>query len=746
MNKFCGKCGNEIDKNTGLCPNCDAAALDKVQEVNTKKSLKKAKRRGFGAIIALILVIAIVASSVVFAVSKGWIGNNKEEEQKKVQTTYVTYLNKTIIPEIGEYDSDHPESSNEGVHSALFCDLNNDDKEEFVVAYSKKNGDNIDFNISCYEYDETTKDPDKSEENVELIGTVTPTTEPDYTENDEDVFHLSNQTIVYSVVYNDKTYIVCEHLSWLDEFNYECHVYTVENGKFIEVSNIFRERFGTSGAEYVYSKLLPDEMKINNDDFEFSLAGYMNEIKHSFYDCNYPILFYQDSGEDGYDYIYDTYFNTASEAVCEFLKCYGIIKNNYIDDNSMRISNHSESDLIFSYLYYREYDDDGNEIKKYEINDYTDWKSLLNSDDSINERTDSTDKEYNPTEEDCKLFEDMLNRTSWIWYLNGDLDINKITLEELIERFIILDSMPCGMYTNFWKIPESDYIDVNDPKNEFSGCYKLNADNVDWIIKNVFCLTPERNISSNNFYYNGDSLYRSSDLGGGLGADYEVIDTIILNNRKVGFTVRGKEDNDNGYDWYQYFIAELKNDNTMGKYWSIYAASRNSLILENGKTEIINSKNISIKDLTKKYNNAFDFYAFYIYGNTQYQDFDNTIKSGELVLTEYGEIDTYSEFLNEAKKYFTEDIAIELLKQIDAQDHNGKLYTKANGGVGGAECVESIKILKLNNVTYQVKSTYEWYFEGDDLPTVREKNFVFENNKWVLDNADFICGELNIEL
>ena len=194
---YCGKCGSEIDKKTGLCPNCDAAALEKVQEVNTKKSLKKAKYRGVTAIIALILVIAIVVSSVVFAFSKGWIGNNGEEEKKKVQTTYITYLNKTIIPEIGEYDSNHPESSNEGVHSALFCDLNNDNKEEFIVAYSKENGNNIDFNISCYEYDEETKDPENAEENVELIGTVTPSTEPDYTDSSEDVFHFSNQTIVY---------------------------------------------------------------------------------------------------------------------------------------------------------------------------------------------------------------------------------------------------------------------------------------------------------------------------------------------------------------------------------------------------------------------------------------------------------------------------------------------------------------------------------------------------------------------
>lgn len=41
MENFCGKCGCETDKKTGLCTNCDAAALEGVKESNAKKKISK---------------------------------------------------------------------------------------------------------------------------------------------------------------------------------------------------------------------------------------------------------------------------------------------------------------------------------------------------------------------------------------------------------------------------------------------------------------------------------------------------------------------------------------------------------------------------------------------------------------------------------------------------------------------------------------------------------------------------------
>lgn len=574
---YCGKCGSEIDKKTGLCPNCDAAALEKVQEVTTKKSLKKAKRRGVTAIIALILVIAIVVSSVVFAFSKGWIGNNSEEEKKKVQTTYVTYLNKTIIPEIGEYDSDHPESSNEGVHSALFCDLNNDDKEEFVVAYSKENGNNIEFNISCYEYDEDTKNPEKAEENVELIGTVTPSTEPDYTENDEDEFHLSNQTIVYSIVYNDRTYIVYEHLSWVNDFNYECYVYTVENGKFIEVSNVFRSVSEETGAELVYSQRRPNGM-FDGDDYtltDFDFANHQKIITEIINQdlgtttTTLDIFYYDYYGNDKPAYKFDKYFKSSDEAICKFFECFDIIKpqggyvlNNYslLNDSGTgplyRINFDNDLNLIYSYLYYWYYDEKGNIVEKYEINDYTDWKSLIGNDDS--EQAAETDKiDIEKMISDAGIF-------AWNWfYDNTHTDKSKT-----ITKHITAD----------WG--DSDF--VFEPITEKS--IKSKNDLIELTNKYFTSSITEELLNCKQWYEENNQLYVSTTdgLGDPLVDTYDVY-VEKESDSKYNLKIIGYMNNEI-VDYPHDVTLELINDNwVLNEIFAFYSAPKINVINENSK-------------------------------------------------------------------------------------------------------------------------------------------------------------------
>lgn len=123
-----------------------------------------------------------------------------------------------------------------------------------------------------------------------------------------------------------------------------------------------------------------------------------------------------------------------------------------------------------------------------------------------------------------------------------------------------------------------------------------------------------------------------------------------------------------------------------------------------------------------------------IYGPCEYQDFEHQINDGELTLTKYGDIDTYSEFLDEAKKYFTEETAINILKSINAQDYNGHLYTTTNGGVGSVLMGEELTIKKVNNSKYHITSKYEW---PGNTYTTSSRNFVYENGNWVLDDANF---------
>ena len=180
---------------------------------------------------------------------------------------------------------------------------------------------------------------------------------------------------------------------------------------------------------------------------------------------------------------------------------------------------------------------------------------------------------------DFDLFEDMLNKTCWVW-MNESLNTKTITIPELIQNFIIMESVPCGMYTYFWNLPDNYYMQT-DPKGKFIGAYKLNANNVDWIIKNVFEINPDRTLSSDVFYYEDDYLYRRIDLGGGRENIYEIKETKKLENDNYGFTVLTHPCNDLSKKSEEriYFVAKLKNARKIGHYWSISKFSHEASII-----------------------------------------------------------------------------------------------------------------------------------------------------------------------
>ena len=181
---------------------------------------------------------------------------------------------------------------------------------------------------------------------------------------------------------------------------------------------------------------------------------------------------------------------------------------------------------------------------------------------------------------DFDLFEDMLNKTCWVWMIKESLNTKTITVPELIQNFIIMESVPCGMYTYFWNLPDNYYMQT-DPKGKFTGAYKLDANNVDWIIKNVFEMDPDRTLSSEVFYYYGDYLYRRIDLGGGRENIYEIKETKKLENGNYGFTVLTRPSNDLSKKSEEriYFVAKLKNANKIGHYWSISKFSHEASII-----------------------------------------------------------------------------------------------------------------------------------------------------------------------
>lgn len=416
---FCGKCGSQIDKKTGLCPICESEAIAKVQEKNTSASIKRAKRKGIGAIIVLVLVIVVIVGGIIIAFNKGWIGTPKGDTQQQIKTTYISFLTKVIVPQMGTYDANHPETSTEGVYSALFSDLNNDKKEEFIVAYSEKNGDNIDTKIACYKYNDNDKnrksdsDEEKPEENVEPIGTVTPSSEKDYSENSDEGFRLPTESILYSIEYEGVNYIIYEHLTWFQGFSYDAHVYTVKDGKFAEISNIIIPLVGSDGTELIYSTKLPESMSFDNSDFDFEKSESAAYIKENYVDDGGIILYFHEGENSAFEY--NKHFDSVDSAIKAFFAIYGIEKNEPVNwkDSSINLNRPENVNYIYTYAYTIEHDyENDTQKEKYEFNDYTNWQSLLQEKETGTEKADN-DKP------DIKGIIGNIGKFTWDWFYDN---------------------------------------------------------------------------------------------------------------------------------------------------------------------------------------------------------------------------------------------------------------------------------------------------------------------------------------
>lgn len=234
-----------------------------------------------------------------------------------------------------------------------------------------------------------------------------------------------------------------------------------------------------------------------------------------------------------------------------------------------------------------------------------------------------------------------------------------------------------------------------------------------------------------NFYLLKGNIFEIVSSGGAYTTGVEYYKITYDNSTKLISSLL--------YDYGKYYSVDgkYKNSITEKQYNDILAKYRNSGYY-NFEWKKISSKydsdKITVKELKAIHEAAVDFYGEHIYGPCEYQDFEHQINNGELTLTKYGDIDTYAEFLEEAKKHFTEETAINILKSISAQDYNGKLYTVTNPGVGSVLMGEELSIKKISNSKYRVTSTYQW--PGNRTSTA-SRNIVYENGKWVLDDANF---------
>lgn len=122
---------------------------------------------------------------------------------------------------------------------------------------------------------------------------------------------------------------------------------------------------------------------------------------------------------------------------------------------------------------------------------------------------------------------------------------DKVVFSELSQDYLIGTcitipktggSLLYGYYSDAqrWSIDEETDGVCNDPKELFDYSYALEADEVDWILKNVFNVEPNRDLVTEGSYYHDDKLYiQGGPFGGYLWPEYlSLVDYKYLGNNK----------------------------------------------------------------------------------------------------------------------------------------------------------------------------------------------------------------------
>lgn len=545
------------------------------------------------AIIVATLVVLGILGGIILAVNKGWFQKDEKAEQQ-VQTDYTSYIEEVLLPQLGTIDTEHPEKSDTGAYAALVKDVNHDNQDDMLVAYAAKENGKLSFKIDYYSYDADGKTVEKKSD-VTVKTTEEPTSngEAGGLDAPDNAWDFPFEELMYSVDHEGKTYIIYEWIGYWEGYDYEAHVYTVdENGQLTEVGNLFEPAISSVGEEIIYSEKLPETMAYDDSDFNYSFDG-GDSIRERFGGEDKTILYFITPEGFG-DYEYNAHYASIDAAVVEFFRYYGVSKTCDVryeeasDGRYFLLERPENVTYLYSYVFYYAYDANGERREVYEFNDYTD----LHSRPATTPQTSAASTGLEATESDFTAFEKMVNSSfMWVnWNKTGatsaTVDFSACTQLEVIENFFY----PADIY-DYFHPNTTEYHEMGDPQHLFegegeSGGEKLDAATSDFIIGKVFNVpvshdTPARVTKNNDYsyqpyYYDGDSLYVREWIEGYIyETDYSVQNYERKSTGEYEIHVRLREYMDNGQEvteeqFYQLtFTATLQEDATFGRYWSI---------------------------------------------------------------------------------------------------------------------------------------------------------------------------------
>lgn len=432
--RTCSRCGRPVDEQTGLCPSCDGYAASQHQDSGQWQQGYKYGNAGYGnpngfafappggaaapakqssakaiiGIVAAALGILAVLGVIILGVSQGWFGGKHNNTEQQIPTDYMAYLDEVVLPSLGTYE---PNAGDEGICSALVRDLDKDGRDDMLVASKEsENGKSV-VKLRLYTTDKDGNIIDNEPvllPNPDPIPAPTPQPQPDPTPNPDSTsttttesggssgIDIAFEEVEYYVEYEGKYYVIHENVSYDDTYTYEAIAYTIKNSKLVEVSNVFVPDLSKDNARLVYSKQLPDRLKIKNNDFEPDSFDGGKTILDTYGKKGNSILYFSKSGEtDSYEY--NSHYASVDAAVADFFRSYGITKTHFVtkneDETSLRAflleRPQTEDNYLYSHtLYYQKDNDNPGKLRQIqEFYDYTGWQSLIREEKVVDDDT-----------------------------------------------------------------------------------------------------------------------------------------------------------------------------------------------------------------------------------------------------------------------------------------------------------------------------------------------------------------------
>lgn len=250
------------------------------------------------------------------------------------------------------------------------------------------------------------------------------------------------------------------------------------------------------------------------------------------------------------------------------------------------------------------------------------------NEEDTTENSSTQAKSLAATNKDFKKFENYISECASV-HFDNDFDLEKITTADIISKYL---ARPIALsngssYSYFYGECErynkndEDYSSssIVDPKGLFIHAEMLEADKADWIIKNVFEKTPDHSLSSKvsfdletnrwrgGYYYQGNYLYISYAEGDGEEPSPKIIEKYQLSDGNYGFVVLTDYGSDSSTKT-SYYVAKLKEDENIGRYWCILKGSKDKpcfeipdktidFLLESGFLKNFDFKNLSVESV-----------------------------------------------------------------------------------------------------------------------------------------------------